>query len=85
MIALTGITYRQLDHWTNAGYLQAIGHGQGSGRHREWKRSELAVAKRIQRLVKAGFVLAVAADLARKDNGEYELVTGVSVAVDLPA
>lgn len=78
-VPMSGISYRQLDTWTRKGYLEAEGAGGGSGRAREWSMDELVIARRIKTLLAAGFVLAVAADLARKNDGEHDLVDGVSV------
>lgn len=84
-----GISFRQLDTWTNAGYLRAFKrHATGSGHPREWSMAELIVAKRIKRLVAAGLRLNVAAAVARESldgQGEWvkELGDGVSLTLQL--
>lgn len=43
----SGISYRQLDHWTTRGYLKPRDAHPGAGAMREWPTGEVAVAKRI--------------------------------------
>lgn len=63
-----GITYRQLDHWTTRGWISADDTHPGSGKRRTWADDELAVAARMARLVRAGFTVAKAAEIAREDT-----------------
>lgn len=61
-----GVTYRQLDHWTRAGYLHPTnGETPGSGKPRDWPADELRVAGIIAELRALGVELPVAARWAR--------------------
>lgn len=73
IVADTGISYRQADHWVRAGYihthyldpsLEPTGQG-GSGHPRYIDDDEIAVLHTMARLVHAGFVPETAAQLAR--------------------
>lgn len=63
-----GITYRQLDHWCRAGYLQASNAGGGSGNPRWLTWSERTVLDAMAGLVRAGVRPERAAALARGDR-----------------
>ena len=64
LVCQAQITYRQLDHWTRAGYLKPITPG-GSGNPRDWPPEECRVATAMGALVKAGLMPAAAHDIAR--------------------
>lgn len=78
-MADAGLTYRQLDYWTNKGYLYSTNSGCGSGHERHWPDSELRVAATMRRLVEAGLTVKAAHTVAR---GGSELAPGVRVLVD---
>jgi hypothetical protein len=61
-----GISYRQLDHWVRRGWVRTVGdpHG-GSGTSREFTDGEAGTAAVMARLVRAGFLVERAAELAR--------------------
>lgn len=73
-----GITYRQLDHWTRAGYLRPVpmgGAGRaepvdegGSGHWRDWPDEELHVARMMGLLTEAGVIPEVAHKVARNGH-----------------
>lgn len=61
------ITYRQLDLWTKAGYLGEGSKETGSGKAREYSRSEITLLERIILFVAAGVRPQIAAAIARGD------------------
>lgn len=61
-----GLTYRQVDHWCNRGYLKPVRHGRGSGYPRRWPDEEIAVGLRMAELIGEGFRHDVAARRARQ-------------------
>ncbi len=79
VLAVTGATYRQLDHWSRRGWLRPDGGGRGSGRPREWSRTEVEVATTMVRLVAAGITPEAAHRAAR---GDGVLAPGVRVLVE---
>jgi DNA-binding transcriptional MerR regulator len=80
-----GITYRQLDFWSRAGYLHELPRPPhaGSGIPRYYPITELAVATLMGRLSRAGLAPAQAHELARQllEHG-YALLAGIRI--DLP-
>lgn len=60
-----GITYRQLDYWTDQGYLQASEAHPGSGNGRTWEPREVVVAIVMARLTGAAVKAMEAAAIAR--------------------
>ncbi|MEV1201703.1 MerR family transcriptional regulator [Microbispora rosea] len=79
-----GLTWRQLDYWTNKGYL----HPEGGGSHgvaRIWPEPELRIAALIARLVAAGMVMESAASVARSVVAfglvEVELGEGITLKI----
>lgn len=76
-----GLTYRQLDYWTNAGYLVLDRESAGSGHSRSWPGSELKVARMMASLTKAGFIVKVAHEIARLGPGVNDLSDTVRVVV----
>lgn len=64
---LSGVTYRQLDYWTSSGYLD-VSAGKanpGSGRERRYSIEQVALARSIVTLIKAGVSLGLALDAVR--------------------
>jgi hypothetical protein len=76
-----GVTARMLDHWTRAELLVADDPAPGSGNHRSWPESEIAVAGRIVRLRRIGLALETAADVARLGWGEHTVAPGITIVV----
>lgn len=77
-----GISYRQLDYWIRQGWLTPHNAHSGSGSQRDFRGSELTVAKRMGRLVAIGFHPALAARIARSslERGRYfELLNDVAL------
>jgi len=62
-----GITYRQADYWSRAGWLRPLNPGCGNGHQRDYSPTEAVVAARMGRLVRAGLEPAVAAAVVRGD------------------
>jgi len=74
-----GITYRQLDSWTRAGYLHPVNLNAGSGRHRDYSYSDVAIAVRMGRLVNAGMTVQAAYAVAQ---GEPAAVRSLREALE---
>ncbi|WIE60748.1 hypothetical protein DEI97_013460 [Curtobacterium sp. MCLR17_032] len=64
IVRMTGITYRQLDHWARKGYLP--NHSQGSGTSRHWSADAPFIAAEMVRLIGIGFTPEAAAQIARR-------------------
>lgn len=68
VLALAGITYRQLDYWTRSGYLAGCATGSvatpGNGYPRAYTPDETVRVAQIACLVRAGFRPGVACELA---------------------
>lgn len=59
LMALTGLTYRQVDHWVREGILTPVpGTGVGHGNPRAFPPCEVEKARAIAALRDAGFDLA---------------------------
>lgn len=93
---LAGITYRQLDFWERSGHIHALKRRKGkdaspvpvragSGFDRDWQDTEVAVAVNMARLVRAGFLPAIAAEIARSyPNGHrIDLDGGMYLVIDM--
>jgi len=78
-----GLTYRQVDYWTNRGYLRAHSNNPGPGADRTWLDGETYVAARMLALVEVGFRLNKAHDLARSDD-RWVLLPAVTTVDDDP-
>lgn len=78
-----GLTYRQLDRWTNAGYLHAVQEREGSGHARRYSRGEADVAVLMHRLHVAGLNVASAHRAARRLTAGQPavLAPGIEVVV----
>ena len=61
---LAQISYRQLTHWVNRGYLAPLGTRLGSGHSHEFSREVVRRAVVMGALTRLGFSPAVAAQLA---------------------
>lgn len=66
MLALTGATYRQIDHWTRGDILRPTRRSEGSGHPRRWSAEDVGVARCITALTRLGIDLQVAARIARQ-------------------
>lgn len=64
IIALTGITYRQLDYWTRC---RRIGRdlAPGSGNARRYTEADLHLIRAVAALLEVGFTVPAAFDVAR--------------------
>lgn len=69
-----GISYRQVDQWSNAGLLRPRNQGTGIGRRRDYPPAEVQVAVGIAQLLRAGLTLQVAAKVARRGRGQVVAV-----------
>ena len=80
---LPGLTYRQLDRWTNAGYLRATQAGEGAGHARDYSAEEVRVAALRVRLHGAGLNVASSPRAARAlaAGRSAVLAPGVEVVV----
>lgn len=91
----SGLTYRQLDHWTRLGLLQPERASSGTGHARHWPEEEVQVARVFAALNRnAGMGPDKLADVAttvrrsveqRFESAMLDLGQGVSVVVDLVA
>lgn len=75
MLELTGVTYRQLDHWSRPGrpggrILRPIQHATGAGHPRRWTAHDASVARCIAGLTALGIDLEVAARIARERDAD---------------
>lgn len=77
-VTAAGISYRQLDYWTRAGYLTARTKGHGHGYPRTYDAGQVALARLMGQLLRAGFGPNVSAvyDLAVRlhHTGRADLV-----------
>jgi MerR HTH family regulatory protein len=80
LIERTGITMRQITHWTESGLLFPE-HEGGSGNGRSWPPEEVTVARRMVRLAAARLPLDWSAAFARNDWPMGELAPGITVSV----
>lgn len=78
-LVAVGVSYRQLDVWTNQGLLLAVNQGCGSGRRRWWPAGEVEVARVMGVLVEVGLSPVAAAKAAR---GGGVLGPGVRVVIN---
>jgi DNA-binding transcriptional MerR regulator len=69
-----GITYRQVDLWSNAGLLKPTNQGAGTGRQRDYPPTEVQVAVGITQLLRAGLTLQAAAKIARRGRAHVVAV-----------
>jgi hypothetical protein len=69
VLAVSGVTYRQLDYWARAGYLRPVNERSGSGVHRDWPDLEVAITVLMSRLIEAGMTVPAASVIARDAVG----------------
>jgi hypothetical protein len=81
LLTIPGLTYRRLDHWARSGYIRPNEETPGSGIARTWADEEVAVLRRMVRLVYAGMVPPAAAELARRGFGRHEIGPGLVLEV----
>jgi hypothetical protein len=83
-LAFTGLTYRQLDHWTRTGLIHAAAEPGGSGKPRQWPFDEMDVARLAAHLIAAGFNTSAAIYIARQGIGgaSIELAPGIVLKID---
>jgi len=55
VVALSGLTYRQVDYWTRKGILGSETPQPGSGHQRRYSQGQIQVAIMMGRLLRAGF------------------------------
>lgn len=77
----SGLTYRQIDHWTTRGWLVAETASPGTGFRRCYRYRELRVARIACRLIAVGFKTETAVSLARAAIDEDPLAGTVRVRV----
>lgn len=71
MLNLTGVTYRQLYHWTTrGGILRPLQGGGGAGHPSRWAPEDVARVRCINALTKLGIDLQVAARIARDRDSD---------------
>jgi DNA-binding transcriptional MerR regulator len=77
LLAESGLTTRQLTHWTAKGVLRPEGAG-GKGNHREWPDCEVRAAKILHVLLSLGldaWWILVMIDEDRLDEDQFDFVT----------
>jgi DNA-binding transcriptional MerR regulator len=97
MLRLTGLTYRQIGHWSTGrvGILRPDEVDPGSGHPRTWPAEDVEVARCIAELMRQGLDLHVAARIARSPRDadgvvrvslgpHVEVVVGRGAWRDLP-
>lgn len=77
-----GITYKQLHHWAERGYLRPEQARRGTGIPRCWPPGEVEIARRMARLTRAGVIPAQAAVFARESWPSGEIAPGIRIEVD---
>jgi hypothetical protein len=66
MLAISGVTYRMLDHWTRAGYLKPATKARGHGYPHRYPSDEATIALFGRELIDVGFTPARALTYARQ-------------------
>jgi hypothetical protein len=81
MISTSGATYRQIDHWTNKGWLLTYERpeGAGSGFPKEWPDAQAEKARRMVALIKVGFAPWSAEQIADHADGTRVSLTDFAV------
>lgn len=82
----TGATARQLNHWSDKGWLSGQDDKPGTGHHRAWSTDDLKKARLMMRFLRAGFKVEKAAVIARsivKTNTEGKPGVTVHLADDM--
>lgn len=83
LAAVPGLTYRQLDHWLNRGFIRARDPHPGSGVARSLTPGEVKVLQTMYLLVQAGFAPDRAARLARTLNRHGNASVGPRLTLSL--
>lgn len=71
VVKVTGITYRQLDHWCRMGYVDLLNRTPGSGSPRHFTDAQLSHLATVKALVDAGINTRTAAHIAH-NTPQYE-------------
>ena len=83
---ITGISYRQLDHWTSTGLINAsIRNIKGSGFHRIYSFNDIVLVKLVKKLRSAGISLQkirIALKNVNKILGKNSNISDVSIFSD---
>ncbi len=61
-----GITYRNLDYWTRAGFAKPLVDARGCGSQRRWGADEVEILTRMATWRDAGCSLAMAREMAER-------------------
>lgn len=69
--------YRRVDYWIRTGHLHPDQPTAGSGINRDWPDTELAIADRIVQLTDAGVALRPAAQIARHDPDNADVIVTI--------
>ena len=77
VVAVAGITRKQMEHWIGLGHLAPERPGSGSGIPRRWPPEEVRVARAMGRLVGAGLTVDMAAIVARNGWPRSQIGPGV--------
>lgn len=72
------VSYRQLDYWVRAGWLQPDNAKPGCGYYRSWPAAEIQAAERMAHLVAAGLPYRLAAAVA---HGQEWITPTVKITV----
>lgn len=84
MLALTGLTYRQLNYWSNDGaVLRPLRPAGGVGRPARWDPDDVSVARCITGLTRLGIELQVAARIARSRDEDGSARVRLSPHVEI--
>jgi DNA-binding transcriptional MerR regulator len=84
LVKASGLTYRQIDHWTRKGWLRPLNPDEGSGSRRRYPAAELVVAQRMAILVAEGLTPDAAHTVARA-GGTATLGGRVTVTIGAPS
>lgn len=83
-----GITYRQLVHWEQQGYIKSEprkpgwrDRPAGSGTSKDWSDSAAQCARTMSRLIAAGFIVEAAHQIAATPRAVHLLGPGVVLTV----
>ena len=81
MLQRSGVSYRQLDHWTTKGWLQLTTASRGTGTSRDWAEREDYVAMTMNALVRIGLKAEQAAVFAREAVEAWQRNVAYSVVL----
>jgi DNA-binding transcriptional MerR regulator len=82
VVQLTGVTYRQLDHWAKSGRLHATVPAFGTGTRRQFSDHDIARVRYVIALIETGFTVDAALQIAQHldDGRAFCKVAGQTVA-----